>query len=72
MSFVIAVPEVLGTAAGSLAGIGSSITAANAAAETTGLLPAAQDGGTLSPPTVTTFSRSARGRPRSTVSSCSS
>ncbi|TVS83292.1 PE family protein, partial [Mycobacterium helveticum] len=44
MSFVMTVPEVLGTAAGSLAGIGSSIDTANAAAaaQTTGLLPAAR------------------------------
>jgi len=41
MSFVMAVPEVLGTAATDLAGLGSSLNAVNAAAvaQTTGVLP---------------------------------
>ena len=45
MSFVVAVPEVLGTAATDLANIGSTLNAANAAAAapTTGILAAAQD-----------------------------
>ena len=44
MSFVVAVPEVLGAAATDLAGIGSSLSAANAAAApTTGILAAAED-----------------------------
>ncbi|ORA10877.1 PE family protein, partial [Mycobacterium angelicum] len=45
MSFVIALPEVMGTAATDLAGIGSALESAGAAAaaHTTGLLAAAQD-----------------------------
>jgi PE family len=45
MSFVIAVPELLGTAATDLAGVGSTLSAANAAAgaQTTGVLAAAED-----------------------------
>ena len=45
MSFVVAVPEVLGTAAADLTSIGSRIDAANAAAATptTGILAAAED-----------------------------
>jgi hypothetical protein len=44
MSFVVAVPEVLGTAAGDLTRIGSSLSEANAAAApTTGILVAAED-----------------------------
>ena len=45
MSFVIVLPDVLGTAATDLAGIGSTLGAANtaAAAQTTGVLAAAQD-----------------------------
>ncbi|MCV7078466.1 PE family protein, partial [Mycobacterium szulgai] len=45
MSFVIAVPDVLSTAASDLAGIGSALDSAGAAAaaHTTGLLAAAQD-----------------------------
>jgi hypothetical protein len=45
MSFVMAVPEVLGTAATDLARIGSSLSEANAAAvaPTTGILAAAED-----------------------------
>ncbi|KAA1249664.1 PE family protein, partial [Mycobacterium simiae] len=45
MSFLIAVPEVLGSAAVDLADIGSTLSAANtaAAAQTTGVLAAAQD-----------------------------
>src|ERR1700751_4192679 len=45
MSFVVAVPEVLGTAATDLASLGSTLSAANAAAATptTGVLAAAED-----------------------------
>src|SRR5271163_1651039 len=45
MSFVIALPEMLGTAATDLTNIGSTLSAANAAAapQTTGILAAAQD-----------------------------
>lgn len=45
MSFLIAVPDRLATAATDLAGLGSTITEANAAAAaaTTGVLPAAAD-----------------------------
>ena len=45
MSFVIAVPEFLGAAATDLAGIGTTLSAANAAAAvpTTGIMAAAQD-----------------------------
>ncbi|MGP0077190.1 PE family protein, partial [Mycobacterium sp.] len=45
MSFVMAVPEVLGTAATDLTSIGSTINAAHAAAAapTTGILAAAED-----------------------------
>ncbi len=45
MSFVVAVPEVLGTAATDLAGLGSSLSEARAAAatQTTGVLAAAED-----------------------------
>ncbi|HKI42379.1 MAG TPA: PE family protein, partial [Mycobacterium sp.] len=45
MSFVVAVPEVLGTAATDLASVGSTLNAANAAAAlpTTGILAAAED-----------------------------
>jgi hypothetical protein len=45
MSFVMAVPEVLGTAATDLTNIGSALSAANAAAAapTTGILAAAED-----------------------------
>ena len=45
MSFVVAVPEVLGTAATDLASLGSTLSAANAAAatQTTGVLAAAED-----------------------------
>src|SRR6201998_2739721 len=45
MSFVMAVPEVLGTAATDLTNIGSSLSEANAAAatQTTGVLAAAED-----------------------------
>lgn len=45
MSFVTTQPEALTAAAGSLAGIGSTITAENAAAAapTTGVVPAAAD-----------------------------
>lgn len=45
MSFVTAQPEALTTAAASLSGIGSALTAQNAAAAapTTGVLPAAAD-----------------------------
>ena len=45
MSFVVAVPDVLGTAATDLAAIGSTLSAANAAAAapTTGALAAAED-----------------------------
>jgi PE family len=45
MSFVTAVPEVLGTAATDLAGLGSTLNAANSAASTstTGILAAAGD-----------------------------
>lgn len=45
MSFVTTQPELLGTAAGSLQGIGSAMMAGNAAAAgpTTGVVPAAAD-----------------------------
>ncbi|MBO0864442.1 MAG: PE family protein, partial [Mycobacterium sp.] len=45
MSFVTTQPEALSSAAGSLQGIGSSLSAQNAAAEapTTGVVPAAAD-----------------------------
>jgi hypothetical protein len=45
MSFVVAVPEVLGSAATDLASLGSTISAANAAAasSTTGVVVAAGD-----------------------------
>jgi hypothetical protein len=45
MSFVTAQPESLAAAAGNLAGIGSAMTAGNAAAAapTTGVIPAAAD-----------------------------
>jgi PE family len=45
MSFVTTQPELLGEAAGNLQGIGSSMTAGNAAvaAPTTGVVPAAAD-----------------------------
>src|SRR5215469_13170474 len=45
MSFVVAVPEALGTAATDLASLGSTISSANAAAATatTGVLTAAED-----------------------------
>ena len=45
MSFVITAPEMLGTAATDLAGLGSTLSAANAsaAAQTTGVLAAAED-----------------------------
>ena len=45
MSFVVAVPEVLGTTATDLASLGSTISSANAAAaaRTTGVLAAAED-----------------------------
>src|ERR1700758_534638 len=45
MSFVTAQPETLAAAAGSLQGIGSALSAQNAAAEapTTGVVPAAAD-----------------------------
>src|SRR5215469_8899837 len=45
MSFVVAVPEALGTAATDLASLGSTISSANAAAatSTTGVLAAAED-----------------------------
>ena len=45
MSFVMAVPEVLGTAATDLTSLGSTLSAANAAAaaQTTGVLAAAED-----------------------------
>lgn len=45
MSFVTTQPELLGTAAGTLQGIGSAMTAGNsaAAAPTTGVIPAAAD-----------------------------
>jgi hypothetical protein len=45
MSFVVAAPEVLGSAATDLASLGSTIQAANgaAAAQTTGVLVAAED-----------------------------
>ena len=45
MSFVTTQPELLGTAAGTLQGIGSEMTAGNtaAAAPTTGVIPAAAD-----------------------------
>src|ERR1700739_963607 len=45
MSFVMAVPEVLGTAATDLTNIGSTLSTANAAAatQTTGVLAAAED-----------------------------
>ena len=45
MSFVVAVPEALGTAATDLASLGSTLNAANAAAAapTTGILAAAED-----------------------------
>lgn len=45
MSFVMAVPEVLGSAATDLVGLGSTVTAANAAAanHTTAVLAAADD-----------------------------
>ena len=45
MSFVIAVPEAVAAAAGDLAGIGSALTAANAAAAapTKGIVAAAED-----------------------------
>jgi hypothetical protein len=45
MSFVTAQPEMLSTAAGNLSGIGSALSAQNAAAAapTTGVLPAAAD-----------------------------
>ena len=45
MSFVIAVPEVLGAAAADLVNLGSTLNTANAAAAapTTGLLAAAED-----------------------------
>src|SRR5271170_3786997 len=45
MSYLIAVPEVLGTAATDLASLGSTISSANAAAatQTTGVLAAAED-----------------------------
>src|SRR5258707_15749900 len=47
MSYVIAVPEVLGAAATDLANIGSTLNMANAApsASTTGMLAAAEDEG---------------------------
>ena len=45
MSFVVAVPEVLGTAATDLTSLGSTLSEANAAAatQTTGVLAAAED-----------------------------
>jgi hypothetical protein len=45
MSFVTTQPELLATAAGNLGGIGSAMTAGNAAAAapTTGVIPAAAD-----------------------------
>jgi hypothetical protein len=45
MSFVTAQPEMLSTAAGNLSGIGSALSAQNAAAAapTTGVVPAAAD-----------------------------
>ncbi|CCK62848.1 Short-N-terminal portion of PE_PGRS9 [Mycobacterium canettii CIPT 140070017] len=45
MSFVLAMPEVLGSAATDLAALGSALGAANAAAaaQTTGIVAAAQD-----------------------------
>jgi hypothetical protein len=45
MSFVTAQPEMLSTAAGNLSGIGSALSAQNAAvaAPTTGVVPAAAD-----------------------------
>ena len=45
MSFVIAVPELVSTAAGDLAGIGSALSSAGAAASvpTTGIVAAAED-----------------------------
>jgi hypothetical protein len=45
MSFVTTQPELLGAAAGTLQGIGSAMTAGNAAAAapTTGVIPAAAD-----------------------------
>jgi len=45
MSFVIATPEALGAAASDLTSLGSTISAANAAAaaQTTGVLAAAED-----------------------------
>jgi hypothetical protein len=77
MSFVIAVPELLGTAATDLAGVGSTLSAANAAggAQTTGVLAAAED--EVSAAIAAQFShtgrgirRSARRRRRFTTSSC--
>jgi PE family len=50
MSFVSTQPEVLTAAAGTLQGIGSSMSAQNAAAAapTTGVVPAAADGWSFS------------------------
>ncbi len=77
MSFVVAVPEVLGTAATDLAGLGSSLSAANAAAahQTTGVLAAAEDRcrrplRRCSPPTVRAFRHSVRRRRRFMTSLC--
>ena len=45
MSYLIALPEALGTAAGDLSSLGGALAAANsaAAARTTGILAAAED-----------------------------
>jgi hypothetical protein len=77
MSFVVAVPDALGTTATDLAGIGATLSAANAstATQTTAVLAAAEDEvsaaiASLFSPTGRTFSRSARRRRHFMTSLC--